>query len=346
MREPGPELVERRGRLVNRAIQAKVQADGRPFIVGHLITQRCMCDCRSCLWKHNEYEDVPTEDIKRFYAQAAEEGFLAAAFSGGEPFLRKDLGEILRFVKEEADMAILLFTTGWFLEERMDEALPYIDMLMLSLDSARPERHDEIRGLPGLFDRLMAAVDRANQRYPDLSKQFNVCVQKGIAEEIDDLIAIATETGLRMSFDVITEFRHGKDDSHFVDTDMGLSPQELRSICTELLERKRQGAPILNSELYFKYFVDGRPGYRCHLPKLALCMVDGRGNVEDCLDLDRPIVNIRDMPLKEIMELPRFKQLRQDAESCCSCNSPTMVDLSHFWENPQLVFEQGGIAIG
>ena len=346
MREPGPELVERRGRLVSRAIQAKVQADGRPFIVGHLITQRCMCDCRSCLWKHNEYEDVPTEDIKRFYAQAAEAGFLAAAFSGGEPFLRKDLGEILRFVKEEADMAILLFTTGWFLEERMDEALPYIDMLMLSLDSARPERHDEIRGLPGLFDRLMAAVDRANQRYPDLSKQFNVCVQKDIAEEIDDLIAIATETGLRMSFDVITEFRHGKDDSHFVHTDMGLPPQELRSVCAELLERKRQGAPILNSELYFKYFVDGRPGYRCHLPKLALCMVDGRGNVEDCLDLDRPIANIRDMPLKEIMELPRFKQLRQDAESCCSCNSPTMVDLSHFWENPQLVFEQGGIAIG
>jgi MoaA/NifB/PqqE/SkfB family radical SAM enzyme len=346
MREPGPELVMRRGRLVSRAIQAKVQADGRPFIVGHLITQRCVCDCRSCLWKHNEYEDVPTEDIKRFYAQAAKEGFLAAAFSGGEPFMRKDLGEILRFVKEEADMAILLFTTGWFLEERMDEALPYIDMLMLSLDSARPERHDEIRGLPGLFDRLMAAVDRANQRYPDLSKQFNVCVQKGIAEEIDDLIAIATETGLRMSFDVITEFRHGKDDSHFVHTDMGLPPQELRSVCAELLERKRQGAPILNSELYFKYFVDGRPGYRCHLPKLALCMVDGRGNVEDCLDLDRPIANIRDMPLKEIMELPRFKQLRQDAESCCSCNSPTMVDLSHFWENPQLVFEQGGIAIG
>lgn len=346
MRESSPKLAERTGRLVARAIQAKVEGDGRPFIVGHLITQRCMCDCKSCLWKHNDYRDVPTRDIKRFYAQAAEEGFLATAFSGGEPFLRKDLGEIVSFVKQEADMAILLFTTGWFLEERMDEVLPHIDMLMLSLDSALPERHDEIRGLPGLFDRLMAAVDRVNQRYPDLSKQFNVCVQRGIADEIDDLIGIATETGLQMSFDVITEFRHGQGGSHFVDTDMALPPQELRGVCAYLLERKREGAPILNSEPYFQYFVDGRPGYKCHLPKLAMCMVDGRGNVEDCLNLDRPIANIRDMPLKEIMELPRFKQLRVDAESCCSCNSPTMVDLSQFWENPQLAFQKGGIAIG
>jgi len=305
-----------------------------------------MCSCASCLWKHNDYEDVPTEEIKSFYAQAAELGFLATAFSGGEPFLREDLDQIVRFVKEEADMAILLFTTGWFLEERMDQVLPHIDMLMLSLDSARAERHDEIRGLPGLFDRLMAAVDRVNEKYPDLSKQFNVCVQKGIAEEVDDLIAIAQEKHLQISFDVITEFRHGEGESHFVDTDMGLPLQELRGLCAHLLERKREGAPILNSELYFKYFVGGMPGYRCHLPKLALCMVDGRGNVEDCLNLDRPIANIRDMPLAEIMELPRFKQVRVDAESCCSCNSPTMIDLSLFWENPQLVFQQGGIEIG
>ena len=218
-------------KIVNRVVQARLEGDGRPFIVGHLITQKCMCNCRSCLWKHNDYEDVPFEDIRKFYAQAAEEGFLATAFSGGEPFLREDLGEIVKFVKEEADMGILLFTTGWFLEERMDEVLPYIDMLVLSLDSARPEIHDDIRGLPGLFDRLMKGVDLVNEKYPDVSRQFNVCVQKGIAEEIDDLIALAEDKGLQMSFDVISEYRHGEGDTHFVETNMGLPPQELRGVC-------------------------------------------------------------------------------------------------------------------
>jgi hypothetical protein len=74
--------------------------------------------------------------------------------------------------------------------------------------------------------------------------------------------------------------------------------------------------------------------------------VDGRGYVEDCLNLDRPIANIRETPLEEIMGLRRFRQLRRDAEGCSSCNSPTMVDLSLVWENPQLLFEGGGIAIG
>ena len=344
MMETNASLDEARAKIVARAVEARQRGDGRPFLIAHFITNRCPCRCPSCLWLHNDWEDVPLADLKRFYAEAKQEGFIATALSGGEPFIRKDLGEIVRFIKEEAEMPILLFNTGWYLKQRMDEVLPWIDMMLISLDSARPERHDEIRGLGGLFDRLMEAVDLARARYPGISYQFNCCVQKGIESEIDDLIALTEAMGMRISFDVITEFRHGEGDGAFTQTDMGLPDGELRRVCSYLLERKRAGAPILNSELYFDYFVGGRRGYRCHFPKLAMS-VDGRGYVEDCLNLDRPIANIRDMPLKEIMQLPRFGELRRDAEECSSCNSPTMVDLSHVWENPQLVFERGGISI-
>ncbi len=340
-----PNLAGTTGKIVNRAIQERVEGSGRPFLFLHLITNRCMCKCKSCLWSRNDWEEVPLEDLKRFYSQAAEEGFLGTALSGGEPFLRKDLGELVKFVKEETGIAVLLFNTGWFLEERMDEILPYIDMLLLSLDSARPERHDEIRGLDGLSDRLMKGVELVKKKYPNLSTQFNTCIQKGIAEEIDDLIKLTDEKGLKISFDVITEYRHGEGDSHYAETDMGMPLPELRGVCAYLLDKKRAGAPIINSEIYFKYFMDGKPGYRCHFPKLCMS-IDGRGNIENCLNLDRPIANIREMPLKEIMELPQFKQLRKDAEDCCSCNSPTMVDLSNVWENPKLIFEKGGISIG
>ena len=93
MREINPQLMERLGQIANRAVQTRIEGTGRPFIIGHLITQKCMCSCASCLWKNNDYEDVPTEGIKNFYAQAASEGFLATAFSGGEPFLRRELPE-------------------------------------------------------------------------------------------------------------------------------------------------------------------------------------------------------------------------------------------------------------
>ncbi len=331
-------------KIVSSAIQARERADGRPFMVGHFITNRCMCKCASCLWKDNDCEDVPLEDLKRFYASASEEGFVATAFSGGEPFLRKDLGELLRFIKEEAKMSILLITTGWFLKQRMDETLPHVDMLVLSVDSAKAERHDEIRGLPGLFDRLVEGVRLARERYPELAIQLNCCVQQGVGSEVDDLIALAEDLGVRISFDVITERRNGAEGSAHSETNCGMPLGELQEVCTRLIEKKRAGAPIINSERYFDYFVQGRPGYTCHLPKLVM-FVDGWGNAEYCLDLSKPIANIRETPLKEIMEMGRFKELRCLAEGCSSCNSPTMVDLSHVWENPQLVFESGGITL-
>jgi MoaA/NifB/PqqE/SkfB family radical SAM enzyme len=331
-------------RLLGRAMQARQAGDGRPFIVGHFITNRCLCRCASCLWRDNDCEDVPLDDLRRFYAQASEQGFVATAMSGGEPFMRKDLGDVVRFVKQEAGMSILVFNTGWYLKQRMDEVLPHIDMMIVSLDSAKPERHDEIRGLPGLFDRAIEGVRLVRQHYPDVSLQFNCCVQQGIAGEIDALLDLAARLDVQISFDVITEYRHGEG-RHFTETSMGMPLPELQEVCAALLEKKRAGAPILNSEPYFEYFVAGRPGYRCHLPKLVM-FVDGWGNAEYCLNLDRPIANIRDTSVAEIMATPRFKQLRADAEGCSSCNSPTMVDLSAVWENPALAIGPGGIALG
>jgi len=330
-------------RLVARSFEAKLRNDGRPYMIGHFITNHCMCKCASCLWKHNDWPEVPLEEVKRFYTQAKAEGFLATAFTGGEPFLRQDFGEIVRFVKEEAQMNILTFTTGFFLEKRMHEVLPWLDMLIVSIDSADPARHDEIRGVKGLFDKAVIGAMEARRAYPHLSMQFNTCVQKGIEDEIDGLLDLAKRVGIRISFDVITEFRNGEDD-HFTENDCGLAMPELQAVCRDLLARKAAGAPIVNSERYFQYFVDGRRGYTCHHPKLIMS-VDGRGNIEDCLNLDQPIANFRDTPLSEILALPRFKQLRCDAEKCCTCSSPTMVDLSHLWENPAIAFQPGGIHV-
>ena len=154
---------------------------------------------------------------------------------------------MVRFIKEETGIHTLLFNTGWFLEERMDEILPYVDMLLLSLDSASPDRHDEIRGKKGLFDRLMKGVDLVRKKYPDLSTQFNTCVQKGIADDIDGLLELSEKKGMQISFDVITEFRRGEGDSHYTETDMGMPLQELRGVCEYLLAKKKEGAPTATS---------------------------------------------------------------------------------------------------
>ncbi|MCC6527646.1 MAG: radical SAM protein [Polyangiaceae bacterium] len=340
-----PALEQTLGKLLGRAVAARLAADGRPFVIAHFVTHHCPCECASCLWKHNDWRDVPLAELVRFYDQAREQGFVAAAFTGGEPFLRRDLGALAAHVKDQAGMAILCFTTGMYLAERGAEVLPHLDMLSVSIDSADPARHDAIRGVPGLFERAVAGVRAVRRDYPGLHVQLNCCVQKGIAPEIAPLVALAAELDAPISFDVITEARNGDSGGAFTSTDMGMPPDELAAVCRELRERKRAGEPIVNSERYFDYFAAGQAGYTCHFPKLAMS-VDGRGNVEDCLDLTRPIANIREMPLADIMALPRFRALRADAERCHSCSSPTMVDLSMVWENPALALASGGLQLG
>ena len=331
------------GRIAGHAIGARQRNDGRPIFLSHFVTHRCLCKCASCLWHHDDWEDVPLAELQRFYGEARDQGFVGVGISGGEPFMRKDLGELVRFAKDECGMAILMITTGWHLRIRMHEVLPHLDVLVISLDSARAERHDAIRGVPGLFDRAVQGAKQAKSSYPELAVHFNCCVQKDVVAEIDDLIALAEQTGIGISFDVITPFRHGEDDSHFTENDQSLTPAELRTAAATLVKRKREGAPIMNSESYFQYFADGATGYRCHFPKLCMS-VDGRGNIEDCLNLDRPLGNLRDSSLAEIMERERFRELRTVCESCCSCNSPTMVDMSKVWEQPNLLLQPGGIA--
>jgi MoaA/NifB/PqqE/SkfB family radical SAM enzyme len=333
------------GRIAGHAIGARQRNDGRPIFLAHFVTHRCHCKCASCLWHHDDWQDVPLEDLKRFYGEARDQGFVGVGISGGEPFMRKDLGELTRFAKHECGLALLMITTGWHLRIRGHEVLPNLDVLVLSLDSAKAERHDAIRGVPGLFDRAIEGAKRAKQDYPHLAIHFNCCVQRDVAGEIDDLIELARETGIGISFDVITPYRHGEGDAHFTENDCSLPMDELRAVAAKLVERKRAGAPIMNSERYFQYFADGAPGYRCHFPKLCMS-VDGRGNVEDCLNLHRPLGNVRDSSLADIMAGDRFRELRKACESCCSCNSPTMVDMSHVWEHPNLILAPGGISLG
>jgi hypothetical protein len=74
--------------------------------------------------------------------------------------------------------------------------------------------------------------------------------------------------------------------------------------------------------------------------------VNSNGDIENCLELDKPIANLREISVQELIELPRFKKFLEDTENCCTCNSPTMIDTSYIWEDYSLLSKAGGISFG
>jgi MoaA/NifB/PqqE/SkfB family radical SAM enzyme len=127
----------------------------RPFAISLEITHSCNCNCKHCDkggWIKNEKLAPP----ERFGDLIRELKPLVAQISGGEPFLRKDVYEIVSQIKGKGDLPYLVFVSNAALlnEQKYLELKELgIDEFSISLDFP-DERHDKNRGLPGLYKHL------------------------------------------------------------------------------------------------------------------------------------------------------------------------------------------------
>lgn len=305
-----------------------------PFILHHWVTLRCNCSCESCLWKDNRAEEMTTAEVLKFHRECAEEGIVAMLMGGGEPLLRKDTPEIFRHAKRELGWKIGTATNGFFLEDRIDEYGDYIDTTLVSIDSAKPEKHDEIRGVPGLFDRIVRGIEKIKRDYPFIHVQVNTCVDDNSVDELMDIVELAGELDVPVSLDVITTGQNvAGEDCTDKKNHMISSYERIAEALHEALEAKKNGARIFNSENYLTSFDGGKQPYRCRYPRVFL-RVMSNGDVEDCLRVGDPIANVRTTPLRETLKMDRIRTLQKNAEKCYICSSPAMFECSHIWEHP------------
>ena len=126
------------------------------------VTFRCMCKCAHCgsaSYRASAKEEMSTEEIKNLIKDLREIGVNSINFFGGEPLIRKDLPELVKYVKSFG-MGAAIDTNGYLLDREMASRLAEagMDMVHVSIDSADPAKHDGMRGVPGIFDRAVAAI--------------------------------------------------------------------------------------------------------------------------------------------------------------------------------------------
>ncbi|MFW9942322.1 MAG: radical SAM protein [Candidatus Thorarchaeota archaeon] len=344
------ELIKQKNKLFSKlAIAAKQAKDsgGKPFVFHFLTTLRCNCDCESCLWKDNSVKnELSLEEIKRIYLEAREAGFFISILWGGEPTLRRDITDIIKFAKHEADFAFIgMVTNGYLIPKHISEFGNDLDLILMSLDSPLQEEHDQIRVLPGLYEKIMEAVEIIKNDYPHISLQFSFSISKYNIHRVDEMIALGDKLEVPIAFNVINTVRHYSTGDVDEKGQLSATEQQISDAFSRILESKRKGSHILNSEMYLKHFIGGKKAYRCHARKVFM-YVNSNGDIEDCLRLDNPIANLREISVKEAVNLPRFQQFLKDTENCDSCNSPTMIDTSYVWEDFSLITRSGGISFG
>jgi|ERR1035437_751858 MoaA/NifB/PqqE/SkfB family radical SAM enzyme len=81
---------------------------------------------------------------------------------GGEPLLHPQIVEIIRFFKAQ-NALVAMNTNAYALSRNLTEIIESgLDRIIFSIDGSNAETHDQIRGMPGSYQRIMDAISALN----------------------------------------------------------------------------------------------------------------------------------------------------------------------------------------
>jgi MoaA/NifB/PqqE/SkfB family radical SAM enzyme len=129
-----------------------------PFYASFKLTSRCHFGCPFCNVKNDRAADLPTEQVKAILDNLSRSPVLMTSFEGGEPLLRADIGELLRYARERCRF-YLLFTTSVknVLSYPLEDHGRFIDFFHISIDEGH-NNHELYDALPDLVRRLESQV--------------------------------------------------------------------------------------------------------------------------------------------------------------------------------------------
>lgn len=268
-------------------------------------------------------------EIARVYREAADVGVVINSIWGGEPLIREDLPEILR-ASHSAGLTTVLISSGFRFNERFDELVPWLDAVIFSLDHPSP-RHDEMRGMPGLFEAITRAIDRLKRSSRGPRVMVNAVISRLNQDVILDLARWAADASVPIFFSPIEVGPLGPSGSALSKQSLAVDERTLAELFRRLITLKVRGYPIRNSYTYLRTFIHGKRPYHCHARKVCL-ELRPNGDLVDCLDRSHPVANAREVSLRELMSRPDIIRRRFASVECHVCNNANVIDTSYVWE--------------
>ncbi len=289
-------------------------------------TNECNLECKHCsieaghgkAWK----DELSTEEAKQMIMDIWQNfGPVKFAFTGGEPLLRPDIYELIKFAFENTRMQIVMATNGTLLNEENVKKLLDAGMwrVGVSIDGVG-EKHDEIRGLKGCFDLVYNNLKLAKKM--GLRFQFHTTVSRLNKDELPKIIDLAEELGTyRIYFVFLITTGRGK---NLPD----LSPEEALEVYEYLYERQKKTdvwlkpicAPNYTTWLKKKMEQEYKEGKINVFPRvkpigcpagITRFHILPNGDVWPCAYAPMKVGNIREKKLSSlILDVPEFKAIK------------------------------------
>ncbi len=161
----------------------------------------CNLQCTHCLVSSGPWADkgMPTEEIKRIIDEGRELGVFRFYFTGGEPFIRKDIYKLIEYVTREPNSELIVLTNGMFFtqEKQLSQVLEVARgrfKPQISLDGSTAEANDAIRG-NGTFEKIIKGIRAGADA--GLNPTVTTVVTATNAEDVPNVTRLASSLGVK-----------------------------------------------------------------------------------------------------------------------------------------------------
>jgi len=150
--------------------------DKKPVVVWN-VTRRCNLKCVHCYSHSDDREyrgELSFDEGRNLIDDLALFGSPVILFSGGEPLIRGDILELIRYAVGKHLRAVVS-TNGTLITKPVAEKLQEIGLsyVGISLDGLE-EVHDAFRGVRGAFSRAMTAIDNCREAGLKVGLRFTI----------------------------------------------------------------------------------------------------------------------------------------------------------------------------
>jgi MoaA/NifB/PqqE/SkfB family radical SAM enzyme len=189
-------MLTRKLGLASSILGANLRSPSLPYKVTFVATYHCNFRCEMCnIWQKDSVNEMTPDEVALFFERWSQ--FNWVHLTGGELFMRRDLDDLVSAIQKSCRSLFLLNfpTTGWFgdktvalVERTLARGVGRL-MVTISLDGPKA-LHEEMRGLPGSFDRALETFRRLRGiRRSNFQTVIGMTLMAKNADRVDDTLA-------------------------------------------------------------------------------------------------------------------------------------------------------------
>lgn len=272
-----------------------------PFALSSLylhVTDHCNLHCVGCysyIDNRNKNNDLTLEQIKTIVKNLKDLHLQYLVISGGEPFLRDDLPEILKFIRETLDLTeFSIISNGTMPFEKYDKCLPYLDKIAISVDGYSNDTRF-IRD-PGIMPKVFETIEYLKNKIP---VSLIATLHRKTSPFINNFVEMSKSIDVPLNFSILT-----LDYSNPLFKDYILRDDDYENMNNFLKERSHEGISIQDSKIGNTTLYATK---RCGVGKDCIS-ISADGSIYPCQMLHVPELKMGNALTDDIKELLTSEQ--------------------------------------